>query len=1038
MNARPHFTKCIYYAVFLIILLASFSEASAQNGILAGKVLDANTGEPLAYANVVFGEDMGGMSFEDGTFKVTGVPPGTYTVKAMMMGYKTVEKKGVVVKSGETTRIEIKMEETIVDKTQEIVVEAVKKQIDVDRSDVSHGVSQDELEELPVDNVEEALALKSGIVKTGDELHVRGGRSGEVKFMIDGVPVDDPLGGGRINVGLMGTSDSEIITGGMDAEYGNAQSAVVNVSTREGGKVYEGQIRFMTNDFGRKDKTYTNYDRLSIGFGGPTPLKNLTFYVSGDATLDDGEFWADVYREEHTFLNGLAKFTDRAHHNYNLQGKLAYQARPNMKLIGEAIYSKSRTNMYNRGYPNNWDIQGYVQKVYRFMSIKPYPGDEVESPDAYDFNWPVSVYDGPWVDRELPRVSEYPEDRENQRGVLYPVRVFTKVRSGGMDNPQVNIMTYTNFYARRVDDVYGNEVEIIWDEAIIDQDGEVETYESKMLFEGFKNPESSFSYFRDDSSYVEFNSAENFSTSENENLHLKFAINHNISDNILYTVNFSRAQFNSFNTVNGKDPEEFNTGGVPLVLPSGSFETNGVTNTVWYTDPDNPYYVTAYDNPFYMDRQTTVYTVKADLTSRQWEGHRAKTGLQFIYNDLDEFVLYYPGSLRQFEDGSYMQGLAKNDFHNFNPEGSFYIQDKWDYKGMVVNAGIRLDFFSPGNATDIEISSSEIDTTVDNLKFQMSPRLGFAFPITDKDKFHFHYGRFTQWPSRAQLFHSQNMLSGIGTLGNPNLEEELTVSYQAGVSHQFTETVAGEFVVFNKDIYGLVSSTRVTDEDLGQTGFRYINRTYASSRGLEISFSKRMSHHVAGEMSYTFSYADGVASDANYGVTAEGLSHLPTQEMPLNWDQRHTLNVRLSLMDENKWGATFVYSYGSGLPWTPFDRWARKQDPLKENSERKESTNMINIQGRKKFNIYGQELTLYFEGRNLLDEDILMSIAPGVFPGMVNATMDGGAYYTETGQTGGAYLQDIDDDGLEDFVPVNDPTVWGSRREWRVGFGFEF
>jgi hypothetical protein len=74
----------------------------------------------------------------------------------------------------------------------------------------------------------------------------------------------------------------------------------------------------------------------------------------------------------------------------------------------------------------------------------------------------------------------------------------------------------------------------------------------------------------------------------------------------------------------------------------------------------------------------------------------------------------------------------------------------------------------------------------------------------------------------------------------------------------------------------------------------------------------------------------------------------------------------------------------------------------------------------------------------LLNQDILQVIAPGVFPGMVNAIMDGGSYFTETGETGGAYLQDVNDDGLEDFNSVNDPTVWASRRQWRIGFGFEF
>ena len=284
------------------------------------------------------------------------------------------------------------------------------------------------------------------------------------------------------------------------------------------------------------------------------------------------------------------------------------------------------------------------------------------------------------------------------------------------------------------------------------------------------------------------------------------------------------------------------------------------------------------------------------------------------------------------------------------------------------------------------------------------------------------------------------MIGGAGILGNPDLDEELTVSYQAGISHQFTETVAANFVVFNKDIYGLISSTRVTDEDLGTTGYRYINRTYASSRGLEVAIDKAFSHHIAGEISYTYSYADGVASRADFGITAEGLTHLPTQEMPLEWDQRHTLNITVRLQDENKWGATLVYSFGSGLPWTPFDRYARRQDPLAENSLRLEETHIINLQGRKLFNIYGQELTLFFEGRNLLDENQLLpgGTAPTAFPGMVNARMDGGAYYTETGRLGGAYLQDLDEDGLDDFTPVNDPTIWSSHRQWRVGFGFEF
>jgi hypothetical protein len=1023
-------------AVALVLLVVSSASAFAQTGRITGKVTDTKSGEPLAFANVVIlgtSPLLGAMTLNDGTYTIVGIPVGTYTLKAMMMGYTAVEKPGVAVNAGQTTDAGFKLEEAVVGRTQEIVVEAEIPQVNVTSSDVRQRVSSEQLKELPVDDVVSAVALKSGIVKTGDELHVRGGRSQEVQMQIDGVPVDDPLGG-SISVGLLGTDNSEVITGGMDAEYGNAQSAIINVSTREGGKSYEGQIRYMTDDFGRSDKTYTNYDRLSLGFGGPTPLKSLTFYVSGEATFFDGDNWTIADKEETKIAGDWLKYTERQFSTYNVQGKLAYQVNPRLKLIGEAIYSHAVGNPY----AHNWNIEGYVQKVYRFMSLR--ASRDLSFPEARSFGSYTSVYQGDWIDKVPPRVDYYPGTLDERRRTVYPIVVGAKVRDPNDPTKPAFLVRYDHFYARMLTDVYGRESEVIWDEAILDAQGNLVRHESKLLFEGYQNPESKFSHFRDDSSYVYFNSANNVTTGTSDDLNLKVAINHNISDDVLYTVNLTRLQFNSLNTVDGQEPAEFATAGLPGTLPSGSWRYSGISSEDFYTDPDNPYFVTAYDWPAYTDRTTIAYNLKADITSKKWQNHQFKTGVQFIYNDLDENQINFPGRVRRNADGSLSQGGRANTFHNFNPEASYYVQDKWAYQGMIVNGGVRVDFFSPGNNNEILINSSEIDQNVDQYKFQISPRLGFAFPITDRDKFHFHYGRFTQWPSRTYLFRTQDLLFGSGVLGNPDLDEELTVSYQAGVSHQFNETVALHFVVFNKDIFGLISSTRVLDEELGIQGYRYINRTYASSRGLEVSIEKMRTRYVGGEISYTLSYADGVASDAEFGVSAEGLTHLPTQEMPLDWDQRHTLNVTLSLQDQNKWGATLVYSYGSGLPWTPYDRFARRQDPLWENSMRLPSTHVINIQGRKMFSIYGQELMLFFEGRNLLDEDILSpgGVAPGAFPGMQNAAMDGGSYLTETGQYGGAYLQDINEDGIDDFIPVHDPTIWDSRKTWRIGFGFEF
>ncbi|MDH3198976.1 MAG: carboxypeptidase regulatory-like domain-containing protein, partial [Candidatus Krumholzibacteria bacterium] len=245
-------------AIAVALVLALPVVALGQTGTITG-VVKAKDGKPLAYANVILvGTSLGAMSLADGKFSIKGVPARTYTIKAMMMGYKAEEKTGVVVASGADVELDFTMEETIVAKTQEILVTADKAMVEVTESKTVGTVSSQQLEEMPVDDVLEAVALKAGIVKSGDEMHVRGGRSGEVQIQIDGVAVDDPLGGSTVGVGLLGTSGSEIVSGGMDAEYGNAQSAVININTKEGGRRFGGEFRYFTDDFGRQDKTYTN------------------------------------------------------------------------------------------------------------------------------------------------------------------------------------------------------------------------------------------------------------------------------------------------------------------------------------------------------------------------------------------------------------------------------------------------------------------------------------------------------------------------------------------------------------------------------------------------------------------------------------------------------------------------------------------------------------------------------------------------------------------------------------------------------------
>ncbi len=175
----------------LIPALLVSAVSAVEMGYIQGTVIDGATGEPLPYAIVlVVGTKKGGMALTDGTFSIYGVPAGTYKLKIMMMGYAPITKEGVKIVVGKGTRVDFRMKEMIVGTTPEIVVESDKVQIDICAADVQpRAVAKRELNELPIDDVVEALALKGGIVKTGDQLYVRGGRSGSIQFQIDGVPI---------------------------------------------------------------------------------------------------------------------------------------------------------------------------------------------------------------------------------------------------------------------------------------------------------------------------------------------------------------------------------------------------------------------------------------------------------------------------------------------------------------------------------------------------------------------------------------------------------------------------------------------------------------------------------------------------------------------------------------------------------------------------------------------------------------------------------------------------------------------------------
>ncbi len=154
-------TRIILASILVSLLLGLILFLLAGNtGKIAGIVKDKNTGEPLIGANVLIeGTNLGASTDADGTFFIIGVPPGTYNVKCMYIGYHTLTIKEVFVKVDLTTRLEIELE-TEAFEGEEVEVVAKREIIQKDVTSTSRlSTSEDILKTPGIQSVTDVLSL---------------------------------------------------------------------------------------------------------------------------------------------------------------------------------------------------------------------------------------------------------------------------------------------------------------------------------------------------------------------------------------------------------------------------------------------------------------------------------------------------------------------------------------------------------------------------------------------------------------------------------------------------------------------------------------------------------------------------------------------------------------------------------------------------------------------------------------------------------------------------------------------------------------
>ena len=272
--------------LFCLILLATQIVWAGTTGKIAGRVVDASTNEPLPLVNIlIVGTTVGATTDAEGNYFILNVPVGTYALRASMVGYTPQVITEVKVIVDMTTTIDFELEPTQIEMA-EVVVTARRRGIQPDLTSTKHTVDQQTIMALPVDDFREVVQLQAGVVGS----HFRGGRFNEAVFLVDGVPVRSAVngytgytGGFSINIPQLSVSEIQVSTGGFEAEYGNAQSGVVNTITRGASERFRGTFRVRTSDFPWSEITWRPND---YGTGQPD-WKNYEFYA-GSPTFTFG------------------------------------------------------------------------------------------------------------------------------------------------------------------------------------------------------------------------------------------------------------------------------------------------------------------------------------------------------------------------------------------------------------------------------------------------------------------------------------------------------------------------------------------------------------------------------------------------------------------------------------------------------------------------------------------------------------------------------------------------------------------------------
>jgi outer membrane receptor protein involved in Fe transport len=953
--------KCLnsfYLPLVLLLLIGAGIGYGAVTGKINGIVTDAKEGNvALVGANVIVqGTTYGAATDANGHYTILNVPPGIYEIRFSMMGYQDAVIQGVQVKIDLTTNIDMSLNPTVIESGEVVTVVAERPLIQPDETSSIESMGAEDIAALPVQTMQDVLQLQAGVVRDGNDFHIRGGRANEVTFLVDGMEMTDVYQGESMGTTIEkdAIQELQLVSGTFNAEYGKAMSGVVNIITKEGSKKYSGKLNVYAGDYVSNDDVYSvlkgvepgpvdpktgeiseiehlvnPLDELNLTFNtdftlsGPLPVlkDKFTFFLNGRYVSNDGYLYGSRWYTPQGLPGDSSLVPMTAGDRYSALGKLTYRISPNIKLNYQLIWDKSHD-----------PIRGYVRD-YKYVP------DGLRQNNAHSYTNMLTMthtlsqktfYELRLASLSRSTESYLYEDPNQTPGWLVHVSGDSTGAGAFTFDP------YTAGGSSLLDSLQMNDAVYSW---VIDPDNA----------EGYVHPDSATT------------------------------------------------------------PASF------------SFLHAGTERNRIYRDYG-------------------FINAKFDLTSQVTSVNQVKMGIEAKMHDLklDEYTLIAQKTASGTEDVipytpavPAVNTLSRDQWEYKPTEISAYVQDKLELKEMIINVGLRVDYFDPDatipsdprdpdiirplknehiyknwdaeyasglSQVDLDAYKASLDQyTIEErksfmrkdatAKVNLSPRIGIAYPITDRGVIHFSYGHFLGMPGFQYLYNDADykMSSGGGNrlLGNPDLEPEKTVHYEIGLQQQLGNDIGLDVTLFYKDTRDWVGSSPLYKTVSSAIGYsKYVNKDYSNVYGMTLDLEKRFSRSFSARVYYAYQLAEGTYSNPNDAFDDVYNTAEPEEPrlalLPMNWDQHHTLNA-YATMNTKGWIFTVTGRYQSGRPYTPAIAKAEVTGGATyvgwtANSQRIPGSSSIDLRVLKSIPISSIRLNLYAVAYNVLDQRGVRSV----------------------------------------------------------------